>query len=254
MTGGKDDTGDAEKINLVTIESWFANINEKLKFKCFKELATVRFSPSLNLKSSRDVIRDTEKLHQAAATSGKKNKGQSADIGSYYLNIAEELNDFDEWCISERGVWGIPIPYFTRKDTQEVLYDAEIARHVAAVFRKHGGSDAWYKLSVEELLPPRYKADAVHLVKGDQIFDVWFDNSLTWDFGLIKDAHSLNEVTHHMNQGMKSLGIDTIGSERHLEGKSSGGRKGIKALSSRRKQPERPGSTATGLTLQQLAI
>ena len=71
------------------------------------------------------------------------------DIGSYYLNIAEELNDFDEWCISERGTWGIPIPYFARKDTDEVLFDAEIARHVADIFRKQGGSDAWYELSVE---------------------------------------------------------------------------------------------------------
>ena len=41
-----------EVVNLVTIDSWFANINEKLKFKCFKELATVRFNPALNLKTS----------------------------------------------------------------------------------------------------------------------------------------------------------------------------------------------------------
>ena len=58
--------------------------------------------------------------------------------------MAEELNDFDEWCISENGVWGIPIPYFQRKDTGEVLCDAEIARHVADLYRKDG-SDAWYK-------------------------------------------------------------------------------------------------------------
>ena len=152
----------------------------------------------MNLKSSEEVAKDSEKL--------KKAKGKSkVDIGTYYLNIAEELNDFDEWCISEKGVWGIPIPYFERKDTGEVLCDAEIARHVGEVFRKHGGSDAWYRLGVEELLPPRYKSEARHLVKGRQIFDVWFDNALTWDFALLKDAHSLNQATLSLNRELPAL-------------------------------------------------
>lgn len=42
-------------------------------------------------------------------------------LGSYYMNVVEELNDFDEWCISDQGDWGIPIPYFVRTDTGEVL-------------------------------------------------------------------------------------------------------------------------------------
>lgn len=130
----------------MTLDSWFSKISDKLRFKCFKELATVKFSPSLNLKSSEDAAKDTQKLKNST-------KGKKVDIGSYYLNIAEELNDFDEWCISENGIWGIPIPFFVRKDTNEILCDGEIARHVAEVFKKEGGSDAWYRLSVDELLP-----------------------------------------------------------------------------------------------------
>ena len=122
--------GSEERVNLLTIESWFAKISDKLKFKCFKELATVKFTPKLNLKSSEEAFKDTEKLKKGSK-SGKK-----VDIGSYYMNIAEELNDFDEWCISERGVWGIPIPFFVRKDTQEVVCDGEIARHVAEIFKQ----------------------------------------------------------------------------------------------------------------------
>ena len=41
-----------EIINLLTVDSWFVKIPERLKFKCFKELATVKYSPPLNLKSS----------------------------------------------------------------------------------------------------------------------------------------------------------------------------------------------------------
>ena len=160
----------------------------------------MRFSPSLNLRSSEQAAKDTEKLKKAK-------KGKQADIESYYVNMAEELNDFDEWCISERGIWGIPIPHFVRTDTEEVLFDGEIARHVAEVFRKQGGSDAWYKLSVEELLPPRHRSDAPHLRKGTEIFDVWFDNALTWDFALLQDAHSLNETTLNVNRELQSLGL-----------------------------------------------
>lgn len=78
---------------------------------------------------------------------------------------------------------------------------------MAEVFRKQGGSDAWYKLSVEELLPRRYRSEAPHLTKGKEIFDVWFDNSLSWDFSLLKDAHSLNDVSVNLKQELQSLGL-----------------------------------------------
>ena len=104
-------------------------------------------------------------------------------MASYYLNIAEELNDFDEWCISEQGVWGVPIPYFTSSNG-EIFCDAEIARHFADLVRTHGGTDCWYRLSVNELLPARYKPMASRLVKGNHVFDCWFDSSFSWDFAL----------------------------------------------------------------------
>ena len=94
------------------------------------------------------------------------------------------LDDFNDWCISEDSQWGIPIPFFVRKDTGETLLDAEISLHVAKVFREQGGSDAWFKLPVVDLLPPRYRGIADKLVKGDQVFDVWFDNALTWNYVL----------------------------------------------------------------------
>jgi isoleucyl-tRNA synthetase len=88
--------------------------------------------------------------------------------------VVEEMNDFDEWCISEEGVWGIPIPFFERVDrTGEVFTSPEIVRYIADIFKEEG-SDAWYSKSVEELLPPRFKNEAQNLRKGNQIFDIWF--------------------------------------------------------------------------------
>lgn len=73
-----------------------------------------------------------------------------------------------------------------------MLCDAEIARHFATLVLKNGGSDCWYRMSVNELLPERYKNIASKLVKGNQIFDCWFDNSLSWDFVLRSNSHNDN--------------------------------------------------------------
>ena len=67
------------------------------------------------------------------------------------------LDEFDDWCISENAIWGIPIPFFKYKDSDEILIDNEIVDHVAKVFQTHGGSDSWYTLPIHDLLPRRYK-------------------------------------------------------------------------------------------------
>lgn len=38
------------------------------------------------------------------------------------------------------------------------------------------GSDAWFTMSVEELLPERYRAEASSYRKGTDTMDVWFDS------------------------------------------------------------------------------
>ena len=131
-TEKNESTEKTETVNLVTVDGWFIRLSDRFKFKCFKELATVKFYPDLNIKSTEQTHKDLEK---ATSKKSKKRKETVEELGSYYLNIAEELNDFDEWCISEQGVWGIPIPYFTYKNSTEILMDSEIARHFATLVR-----------------------------------------------------------------------------------------------------------------------
>ena len=111
-------------------------ITDRLKFDCFNELATVKFKPELQ--------------EQTAKKSKKK-------IEPEYLNVAEELTNFSEWCISEFGSWGIPVPYFVHIDSGEILEDSEISRHVADMIRQNGGSDFWFRSSIESLLPTKFK-------------------------------------------------------------------------------------------------
>lgn len=88
---------------------------------CLEELSTTKFSPKLNLKDAEEIHQDYENL--------KKNKGEN--IEPYYLNIVEELTDFNEWCISDSNSWGTPIPCFTYKDSGKILLDQEILENFA---------------------------------------------------------------------------------------------------------------------------
>ena len=103
---------------------------------------------------------------------------------SYYINILEELVDFNEWCISDKSAWGIPIPFFINKNNSKILIDQEIVEYFAQQVDHFGTSDIWYNFEVVDLLPPRYKDQASELTKGFEVFDSWFDTSLSWNYVL----------------------------------------------------------------------
>ena len=109
-----------ERVILRSAKSWFLQISERLKMKCFNELETIKFAPKLNHKDTEQTHKDLETLKKRR--DNKKQK-DSEEIDSYYINIIEELNDFNDWCISDNNLWGIPIPFFTFKDTGNILVD-----------------------------------------------------------------------------------------------------------------------------------
>lgn len=84
-----------------------------------------------------------------------------------------------DWCISRQRDWGVPIAFFRHKATKEVILDEKVLNFIAMIFEVQG-SDAWYTLSIEELLNPAsgYRAD--ELEKVEDILDVWFDSGSTW--------------------------------------------------------------------------
>lgn len=145
-----------EKIILRSTKSWFIEISDKLKAQCFDALSTASFLPGLNIKDTEEIHKDHEKIKKRKGKNRKK-KAIDEDIGSYYMNILEELTDFNDWCISEKGNWGIPIPFFRFNDTGKILMDPEIIDHFAKLVEENGTSDIWYSMAVEDLLPMRYK-------------------------------------------------------------------------------------------------
>ena len=62
---------------------------------------------------------------------------------------------------------------------RQVLMDAETVRHFAALVRTHG-TDCWWSMSTEQLLPPRHRAEAERWTRGRDTLDVWFDSGASW--------------------------------------------------------------------------
>ena len=84
-----------------------------------------------------------------------------------------------DWCISRQRSWGVPIPVFYDNETNEPLLTAETIDRVQNIFREHG-SDAWYSMSVEELLPEAYRHNGRSYRLGTDTMDVWFDSGSSW--------------------------------------------------------------------------
>ncbi|MDI9636111.1 isoleucine--tRNA ligase [Oscillatoria amoena NRMC-F 0135] len=93
--------------------------------------------------------------------------------------ITAMVSERSDWCISRQRSWGVPIPVFYDEETHEPLLNEETIAHVQAIIAK-SGSDAWWELSVEELLPESYRNNGKTYYKGTDTMDVWFDSGSSW--------------------------------------------------------------------------
>lgn len=93
--------------------------------------------------------------------------------------ITAMVAERSDWCISRQRNWGVPIPVFYDAETNEPLLTEETMNHVQNIFREHG-SDAWYSMSVEELLPESHRHNGHTYTKGTDTMDVWFDSGSSW--------------------------------------------------------------------------
>ncbi len=81
------------------------------------------------------------------------------------------IKDRPDWCISRQRTWGVPLPLFIHRETEELHPDTiEILHKVAQKIEK-GGIEAWFNANDNEFIA---ETDTYKRVK--DTLDVWFDS------------------------------------------------------------------------------
>lgn len=90
--------------------------------------------------------------------------------------LTQMINNREDWTISRQRTWGVPIIAFYDREKNIILND-EIFEHVIDLVKKNG-TDIWYQLETDELLPLNYRNQGFQ--KENDIMDVWFDSGVSF--------------------------------------------------------------------------
>ncbi|XP_005728743.1 isoleucine--tRNA ligase, mitochondrial [Pundamilia nyererei] len=147
------------------------------------------------IRPSKQWFINTESLKDKAKEALQKVRVLPESARSSLLTMLDRRT---YWCISRQRSWGVPIPVFYHKESGEALINKYTVSHIAQLF-KEKGSDCWWELPIETLLPPevlkKSKAgSASDYVRGEDVLDIWFDSGASWAAVLEAESDSRADV------------------------------------------------------------
>ncbi|XP_040207354.1 isoleucine--tRNA ligase, mitochondrial [Rana temporaria] len=147
------------------------------------------------IRASKQWFVSTANIKDKAQEALKKVKFVPASATNRMLKMLEERT---YWCISRQRSWGVPIPVFYHKETQEPLMNRHSIGHIIKLVEQHG-SDVWWTHPIEELLPKTVLKQAGSSVEvleyepGRDVLDIWFDSGTSWAH-VLEDAEQRADV------------------------------------------------------------
>jgi isoleucyl-tRNA synthetase len=114
-----------ERVSLRSISSWFLKVDSNLKARCLKELTLSNYYPEIKF--------ETPEGEKDRYSKSKRKKEVYA-----YKNLVEEIDEIEEWCISEINSWGSPIPYFINIKDGSIVINTDIIQHFQKLISEHG--------------------------------------------------------------------------------------------------------------------
>jgi isoleucyl-tRNA synthetase len=105
-------------------------------------------------------------LHAIANTTFYPSWGRS--------RLAAMIQNRPDWTLSRQRYWGVPMPFFLDRETEEVHPDTEALLEQAAKKVELGGIEAWFAASCED-----FGVDGSKYRKISDTVDVWFDSGTT---------------------------------------------------------------------------
>jgi isoleucyl-tRNA synthetase len=88
--------------------------------------------------------------------------------------ITAMIDNRPDWTLSRQRNWGVPLPFFLDRETEELHPETERLIEQAAGMVEKGGVEAWFAATCED-----FGVDAAKYRKLTDTVDVWFDSGTT---------------------------------------------------------------------------
>ncbi len=114
-----------------------------------------------------------------------RNKAMAVDVNwippQSRVRIKSMLKERPDWCLSRQRYWGVGIPIIYCKACNKPIINKKLFQKIFNLTLQHG-SDVWFKMKVEEIIPPNFSCPNCkksEFKKEKDIIDVWFESGIS---------------------------------------------------------------------------